>query len=70
MKIRSRTPEFLGGGSWFSPHPLTENLFRDTRFLRQAVAITALTGTGRLRNVKRSNSELETDTKETKSTNI
>lgn len=34
------------------------------------MAIRELTGAWRLRNVKRSNSELETDTKETKSTNI
>lgn len=39
------------------------SLFSETGFLRQALAITELTEAPRLRNVKRSNLEVETDTK-------
>lgn len=57
---------FLGGGNgWFSLQPVNRefSLFSETGFLRQAVAITQLTETWKLRNVKRSNSGIETDRK-------
>ena len=52
------------GSSWFSPHPFTENfLYLARPGSSDRLEITELTEARRLRNVKGSNSEIETDTK-------